>query len=307
MVVAVRVEVARVRPHENLAEFGLKCGRRANTLLALARSQLLTRIPQSPFSTERAVVMSLLVRLRRPLPHIRAATVAPTRHSSPSAASCYAFSTSQATASSSRDIQLNPFSYNVADKVEKTKGPSPRPEWRVQAQQAHAQAQAQRARPADDDRPPSAPGTAYPPAQSPAPNPLKAAEEETRPETTRSLYRLYAQATRNNIIITFAHPNGNPIRTFTGGMFGFKHVNRSTHEAAHQCAVHAFKLIEQQVALENDMLVHLYLSGFGKGRDAVQKAFLSSEGENIRHLVSRVTDKTPLKIGGERAKKRRRL
>lgn len=90
-------------------------------------------------------------------------------------------------------------------------------------------------------------------------------------------------------------------------MYGFKHVNRSTHEAAHQCAVHAFESIRDVAVKEPNMLVHLYMNGLGKGREAVQKAFLSTEGEGVRDLVFRVTDKTPIAIGGNRQKKARRL
>jgi len=48
-------------------------------------------------------------------------------------------------------------------------------------------------------------------------------------------------------------------------------------------------------------------SGFGQGRDAVFKALMTSEGDDVRPYVLRVTDNTPIKIGGTRAKKTRRL
>jgi len=47
--------------------------------------------------------------------------------------------------------------------------------------------------------------------------------------------------------------------------------------------------------------------GFGQGRDAVFKALMTSEGDDVRPFVNRVTDNTPIKIGGTRAKKTRRL
>jgi len=47
--------------------------------------------------------------------------------------------------------------------------------------------------------------------------------------------------------------------------------------------------------------------GFGRGREAVYKALMTSEGDDVRPFVSRVTDNTPIKIGGTRAKKMRRL
>jgi len=47
--------------------------------------------------------------------------------------------------------------------------------------------------------------------------------------------------------------------------------------------------------------------GFGQGREAVFKALMTSEGDDVRPFVARVTDNTPIKIGGTRAKKTRRL
>ena len=51
----------------------------------------------------------------------------------------------------------------------------------------------------------------------------------------------------------------------------------------------------------------LKFKGFGWGREAVQKAFMTSEGDKIRSSVMVVEDRTPIKIGGTRAKKARRL
>jgi small subunit ribosomal protein S11 len=47
--------------------------------------------------------------------------------------------------------------------------------------------------------------------------------------------------------------------------------------------------------------------GFGRGREAVYKALMTSEGDDVRPFITRVTDNTPIKIGGTRAKKTRRL
>ena len=51
--------------------------------------------------------------------------------------------------------------------------------------------------------------------------------------------------------------------------------------------------------------IELNLAGFGKGRQAVQTAFLTAEGEKIRPHIKYVIDSTPLKIGGTRGKKTR--
>ena len=53
--------------------------------------------------------------------------------------------------------------------------------------------------------------------------------------------------------------------------------------------------------------LEIIFKGFGQGREAMQKALLASEGEKVRPFVARLTDHTPVKIGGTRAKKARRL
>jgi small subunit ribosomal protein S11 len=103
---------------------------------------------------------------------------------------------------------------------------------------------------------------------------------------------------------------GNPIKAgcWSGGSCGFKGVNRSGYEAGYQCAVRAFARVKQ-LALEGGegARFEVLLKGFGQGREAVVKALMTSEGDDVRPFVTRVTDNTPIKIGGTRAKKMRRL
>lgn len=149
------------------------------------------------------------------------------------------------------------------------------------------------------DEPPQPPRNAYP---SPA-NPVKATESYTR---TIPRYRLYVTATRNNTLITFTRPNGNPIATITGGTAGFKGAKKSSYEAGYTCATKAFGLIKQVKEEDNKMDLELFLSGFGQGRDAVYRALMSEEGSWVKDMIVRLTDKTPIKIGGTRSKKRAR-
>ncbi|KAF8897314.1 hypothetical protein BD779DRAFT_1490166 [Infundibulicybe gibba] len=119
-------------------------------------------------------------------------------------------------------------------------------------------------------------------------------------------YRLHCHSTSNNTIATFTHPDGRPIAWFSGGSCGFKKGNRASYEAGYQCAVRMFKTIEDHVQ-KQPMEVDLFFKGFGQGRDALHRALMTSEGERVRPLVSTITDRTPIKIGGTRAKKTRRL
>ena len=122
-----------------------------------------------------------------------------------------------------------------------------------------------------------------------------------------STFHLNVHSTRNNTIATFTNEAGNPIAWWSGGSCGFKKVNRASYEAGYQCTVRAFEKILDHRKDVGPFSLEIIFKGFGQGRDALQKALLASEGENIRSFVSKLTDKTPVKIGGTRAKKARRL
>ena len=119
-------------------------------------------------------------------------------------------------------------------------------------------------------------------------------------------YRLHCKSNHNNTIITFTNNAGKTIAWQSGGRCEFKGANRASYEAGYQCAVRIFRVIEQ-LAEEKDFSVALFFKGFGQGRDALKTALLAVEGQNIQSLICSVTDRTPIKIGGTRSKKTRRL
>ena len=131
--------------------------------------------------------------------------------------------------------------------------------------------------------------------------------------------RINVACTPNNTHIVITDPQGNPLKAsnWSGGSCGFKGVNRSGYEAGYQCAVRAFARIKQLAEEEGGggssigvvprTRFEVLFKGFGQGRDAVFKALMTSEGDDVRPYVVRVTDKTPIKIGGTRARKTRRL
>jgi small subunit ribosomal protein S11 len=127
-------------------------------------------------------------------------------------------------------------------------------------------------------------------------------------------YRIHVTCTHNNTHIVISDPEGRPLKQarWTGGSCGFKGVNRSGYEAGYQCAMRAFTRVKELASQGGGGAVpsarfEVLFSGFGQGRDAVFKALMTSEGDEVRPFVIRVTDKTPIKIGGTRAKKTRRL
>ncbi|KAJ7507520.1 hypothetical protein B0H11DRAFT_1687205, partial [Mycena galericulata] len=124
--------------------------------------------------------------------------------------------------------------------------------------------------------------------------------------------RFHCHSTRTNTINTFTDPDGNTRAWFSGGSCGFKKRNRSTYEAGYQCAVRMFEKIEE-MAEEADsagpnhsMRIDLFCKGFGQGRDALFKALTTAQGDKVRSRIVSITDRTPLKIGGTRSKKRKR-
>ncbi|GJJ07629.1 hypothetical protein Clacol_001833 [Clathrus columnatus] len=120
-------------------------------------------------------------------------------------------------------------------------------------------------------------------------------------------FQLYVHASSNNTIITFSTPTGRVLSVISGGMCGFKKVQRSTYEAGYRCAVHIFEKIAQVRKDNIGMTLQVNFKGFGQGREAVYRALTTSEGESVRDLVKCISDRTPIKIGGTKAKKRRRL
>lgn len=155
---------------------------------------------------------------------------------------------------------------------------------------------------------PSSPpvGTNYPPPRRPdSHNPLQDSVIQKYTEK-REKYSLYCQSTRNNTITTLVDDKSHPVAFHSGGTCGFKHVQRSSYEAGYQCAVRMFETI-LKLRNEKRFDIALYFKGFGQGRDAMHKALLTSEGDRIRELVVSITDRTPIKIGGTRSKKARRL
>ena len=119
-------------------------------------------------------------------------------------------------------------------------------------------------------------------------------------------YRLHCKSNNNNTIITFTNDAGKTIAWQSGGKCAFKGASRASYEAGYQSAVRIFSVIER-LAEEKDISVALFFKGFGQGREALKTALLAVEGQYIRPLICSVTDRTPIKIGGTRSKKMRRL
>lgn len=93
------------------------------------------------------------------------------------------------------------------------------------------------------------------------------------------------------------------------GRLGFRKSARSTYDAAFQLAAFVMNAINERDILpmiKNNLLEVRY-RGFGKGREAVTKALMGTEGRYLRDTITRVTDATKMKFGGTRSPNPRRL
>ncbi|WFC93840.1 hypothetical protein MBRA1_000464 [Malassezia brasiliensis] len=135
-------------------------------------------------------------------------------------------------------------------------------------------------------------------------------ETESVPPPTRESnapHRLHVQSTRNNTIVTLTMPTGEPLTNASGGTVGFKKAGRSGYEAGYRAALRVFSRISENQARWRINSIEVLWNGFGQGREAVFRAIMASEGEQVRNMIKVMTDKTPIKIGGVRPKKRRML
>jgi len=120
-------------------------------------------------------------------------------------------------------------------------------------------------------------------------------------------------STRNNVLLTFTDQTGPLFPTITAGTDKiFRKANRNSHEAAHQALLKMQKRILEAArtfqAQGNRMWLRVAYKGMeGTGREAVNGAIGGPEGEEFRTLISVVEDRTPIKVGGTRARKPRRL
>lgn len=89
------------------------------------------------------------------------------------------------------------------------------------------------------------------------------------------------------------------------GVLGFRKAARGEYEAAFQTSAKVFQMIREKKLMNKD--IEIVMREFGKGRAAFVAALNGKEGAAIRPHVTRICDKTPLKFGGVRAPRVRRL
>lgn len=120
-------------------------------------------------------------------------------------------------------------------------------------------------------------------------------------------HHLHVYSHKHNTIITLTRPNGNPMMSIGCGQIGFRKGGRKGFDPAYQLSAHALAQIQERGHLLEIKRLEIVYRGFGNGREAFTKVLLGNEGQNIRGLVSRVTDSTRIKFGGTRSRQVRRL
>ena len=110
--------------------------------------------------------------------------------------------------------------------------------------------------------------------------------------------KIYIQSTYNNTIITVTDEKGQVIGWGSAGHAGFKGSKKSTPYAAQRTMEDTMARIKNVGLTEVDVFVR----GIGSGREAAVRA-LTSTGLN----VLTIKDTTPIRHGGVRPKKVRRV
>lgn len=94
----------------------------------------------------------------------------------------------------------------------------------------------------------------------------------------------------------------------------FKKSKRGEYEAAHQAALKMMAKISDassEFRRQKDsqaMSIVVVYNGFnGNGRDAVHTAISGGDGNVVRPMIVRVEDHTPIRVGGTRPPKPRRV
>lgn len=91
----------------------------------------------------------------------------------------------------------------------------------------------------------------------------------------------------------------------SAGNVGFRKAQRGEYEAGYQVAAKMFQTMKQRDLLNKE--VEIVMKNFGKGRAGFIDALMGKEGTSIRNKAVRLADKTPIKFGGVKAPRHRRL
>lgn len=110
--------------------------------------------------------------------------------------------------------------------------------------------------------------------------------------------KIFIQSTYNNTIITVTDTAGNVVGWGSAGATGFKGSKKSTPYAAQKTMEETLGKLKNLGLTE----VEVFIKGIGSGRDSAIRALQSADFN-----VTTIKDITPIKHGGVRPKKVRRV
>ena len=125
---------------------------------------------------------------------------------------------------------------------------------------------------------------------------VKVSKKPARKQTLKG--NIYINSTFNNTIVTVTDESGGVIAWASAGNLGFKGTRKSTPFAATLVGKAAAEKAKRLGFAEGDV----YVRGVGPGREAAVRGLFSS-GIDIKGII----DNTPVKHGGVRAPKPRRV
>jgi small subunit ribosomal protein S11 len=111
--------------------------------------------------------------------------------------------------------------------------------------------------------------------------------------------QVHIQATTNNTIISFTDTKGNLLCASSAGSCGFRGSKKSTAYAAQIAAEEVSNTARNQFGVSK---ADVFVKGIGLGRDSAIRAL-----QNVDIMVSSIADVTPIKHGGTRPPKARRV
>ena len=120
----------------------------------------------------------------------------------------------------------------------------------------------------------------------------------------KGYFYIHGVCVTKNMHVTICDHKHNPVVAISGGQLGVKHSKRQTQETAYNTTVNAFRRL---AATDYEVRqVELVMKGFGPGRKGFLQAISGPQGDFIRRKIVRVTDATPLQIGGTKARNEKR-
>ncbi|RKP00918.1 hypothetical protein CXG81DRAFT_12649 [Caulochytrium protostelioides] len=114
-------------------------------------------------------------------------------------------------------------------------------------------------------------------------------------------YWLYVKAGKNNTIASLFDRNRVLQEIWSGGRCGVRKAKRGTSDIGFQVIQNLAARVSVR-GMRPPQSLHVVFSGFGPGRDAAFRALRATDWK-----IAKITDNTPLKFGGCRAPKKRRL